>query len=103
MADIEAKGHINWGIRVKSALFWTTLIPAVLLLVQQVLAMFGVTIDVSGIQEHLLGIVGTIFAILTILGIVVDPTTDGVADSVRALSYTEKAPNVDSPNADEDA
>ncbi len=91
----EGKGRINWDIRVRSALFWTTLIPAVLLLFQQVLAMFGVVWDVSGLQEHLLGIVGTVFAILTILGIVVDPTTEGVADSARALSYTEQAPNVD--------
>jgi phi LC3 family holin len=31
--------------------------------------------------------VNAVFAVLVILGIVVDPTTDGVGDSERALSY----------------
>ncbi|MBQ6317144.1 MAG: hypothetical protein IJI13_06445 [Oscillospiraceae bacterium] len=30
-----------------------------------------------------------LFAVLVILGIVVDPTTDGLGDSERAMSYEE--------------
>ena len=92
--------NINWGVRARSALFWTTLIPAVLLLVQAVLAAVGVQWDVRGLQESLLAIVEALFAVLAILGIVVDPTTEGVADSARALSYTEQAPNVDDKEND---
>lgn len=91
---------INWGVRLRSPLFWTAIIPAALLLAQAVLAAFGVVWDVSGVQEHLLGIVEAAFAVLAILGIVVDPTTEGVADSARALSYTEQAPNVDDKEND---
>ena len=29
------------------------------------------------------------FAVLTILGVVTDPTTDGITDSTQALGYTE--------------
>lgn len=94
--------HINWDIRFKSALFWTTLIPAVLILIQAVLAIFGITWDFHGLEAHLLAIVEALFAVLAILGVVVDPTTTGVADSERALSYAKQAPNVDSPDADED-
>lgn len=86
--------RINWDIRLRSPLFWSAIIPATLLLAQAVLAAFGVAWDVSGVQEHLLGIAEAAFAVLAILGIVVDPTTEGVADSARALSYTEQAPNV---------
>jgi phi LC3 family holin len=33
--------------------------------------------------------VNAVFALLVILGIVVDPTTEGVSDSNRAMSYEE--------------
>ena len=37
----------------------------------------------------LLAVVDAVFAVLVILGIVVDPTTAGVPDSQRAMTYTE--------------
>ena len=36
-----------------------------------------------------LDFVGTIFTILALLGIVVDPTTEGVSDSNQAMTYEE--------------
>ncbi|MCB6567326.1 phage holin, partial [Desulfovibrio desulfuricans] len=39
-------------------------------------------------------VVNALFAVLSILGIVVDPTTNGVSDSARALEYSNPAPNV---------
>ena len=79
--------NINWKVRIKNKWFWITLIPLVLLLVQQVCGIFGVTLDLSGIQEQLVAIVGTVFAILAALGIAVDMTTAGIGDSERALGY----------------
>jgi len=38
--------------------------------------------------------VDAVFALLVILGIVVDPTTDGLNDSARAMAYEEPAPSV---------
>ena len=80
---------INWQVRLKSKAFWVAFVPAVLLLVQQVLAIFGVQVDFTTVQQQLIAVVGTVFALLAILGIVVDPTTEGVADSERAMGYTE--------------
>lgn len=80
---------INWKVRIKNKAFWVALIPAVLLLIQQVCAVFGVTLDFGDLQAQLVGIVGTVFAILAILGIVADPTTAGVGDSEQAMTYTE--------------
>lgn len=80
---------INWKVRIKNKAFWVALIPAVLLLVQQVCAVFGVALDFGELQAQLVAIVGTVFAILAILGIVADPTTVGVTDSVQALGYDE--------------
>lgn len=80
---------INWEVRVKNKAFWVALIPALLLLAQQVCAVFGVALDFSELQTQLVAIVGTVFTLLAILGIVTDPTTAGVGDSEQALAYTE--------------
>ena len=83
---------MNWKVRIKNKIFWMTIIPAVLLLARQVLAIFGIEFDFTDIQEKILAIVESVFAILTILGIVTDLTTEGVGDSTRALTYTEPYP-----------
>lgn len=80
---------INWKVRIKNKAFWLAMIPAVLLLVQQIAGLFGLSMDFSNIQNQLIAIIGTVFSILAILGIIVDPTTKGLTDSDQALTYTE--------------
>lgn len=81
--------NINWLVRIKNKTFWVALIPAVLLLVQVVAAVFGFTIDLGDLGNKLLDVVNALFMVLAILGVVTDPTTDGVSDSKQALEYTE--------------
>lgn len=78
---------INWIVRVKNKAFWMSLIPAVLLLAQQVCGIFGIALDVSGISEQLVAIIGTVFAILSLIGVINDPTTSGMSDSAQAMTY----------------
>ena len=80
---------INWLVRIKNKTFWMTIIPAVLLLIQAVAGVFGFQIDLGDVDEKLLAVVNAVFAVLAILGIVTDPTTDGVSDSTQAMAYTE--------------
>lgn len=80
---------INWKVRVKNKAFWVALIPAVILVVQLVAGLFGWSIDLTNISGKLVAIVDAVFAVLTILGIVQDPTTKGIKDSERALTYKE--------------
>lgn len=80
---------INLKVRFKNKVFWLAFIPAVLLLIQQVAGLFGFTLDLSLIQSQVVDIVATVFTILALLGVVVDPTTSGVTDSKQALTYTE--------------
>ena len=63
------------------------MIPAVLLLVQVVAAVFGYSLDFGDLGNKLLAVVNAVFALLAILGIVNDPTTAGVTDSAQALTY----------------
>ena len=78
---------INWKVRIKNKNFWLALIPAVLLLVQVIAGVFGYTIDLGELGNKLLAVVNALFAVLAILGIVVDPTTTGMGDSRQALTY----------------
>lgn len=78
---------INWKVRLLNKGFWVGLIPAVLLLIQQVGTIFGYDFKVEFISQSLLNLLNTIFLIFAILGIVTDPTTEGISDSQRALGY----------------
>lgn len=78
---------MNWKVRFKNKQFWISLIPALALLVQAVAALFGWTLDLTELTGKILAVVDALFAVLVILGIVVDPTTAGVGDSLRALNY----------------
>ena len=80
---------MNWKVRIKNKTFWLTVIPAVLLLIQVVAAVFGYTLDFGDLGNKLLAVVNAVFALLAILGVVNDPTTAGVADSTQALTYLE--------------
>ena len=81
--------NINWIVRIKNKNFWLTIIPALLLLVQVVAALFGFTLDLGDLGNKLIDVVNALFVVLAILGVVTDPTTEGVADSTQALTYTE--------------
>jgi len=71
---------INLKLRLKNKVTLAALISAVFVMLGQ----FGLEIP-HNIQEG----VNTLLMILVLLGIVVDPTTKGVADSERALNYNE--------------
>lgn len=81
--------NINWLVRAKNKTFWITLIPAVIVLIQEVAAVFGFIIDLSGLGNNLVSVVKAAFVVLAILGIVIDPTTAGAGDSDNAMTYTE--------------
>ena len=80
---------INWKIRLMNKQFWLSLIPALALTAQAIAAVFGWEIDLTTAVGKLLTVVNTVFALLVVLGIVVDPTTEGLGDSDRAMSYEE--------------
>lgn len=80
---------INWKTRIKNKNFWITLIPAILLLIQSVLTPFGYNWDFGVLNQQLTAIINAAFGVLSILGIVTDPTTIGIGDSSQALGYDE--------------
>jgi len=77
---------INWKVRLKHKPFLTSLFAFLLLLIQQVTAAFGYSLP-EAVGEQATAIFNTILSILILLGIVIDPTTSEVSDSVQALKY----------------
>lgn len=79
---------INWLVRLKNKNFWLTAIPALLLLIQVVAAVFGYKLDLGDLGNKLLAVVNAAFAFLAALGVVNDPTTAGLRDSELAMTYS---------------
>ena len=85
LKTISEKLKINLSVRLKNKTFCIAMVSALLLLLTQVLDIFGLKIDLSTLGGQLKAIIETIFMILALLGIVVGPTTDGVKDSDNAM------------------
>lgn len=81
--------NLNWSVRFKNKNFWLSLIPSAILLIQAVAAVFGYTLDLGDMGNNLLSVVNAVFAVLAVLGVVNDPTTEGLSDSSRAMTYEE--------------
>lgn len=78
---------INWKVRIQNKNFWISIIPATLLLIQVIASVFGYTMDLGDLGNKLLAVVNAVFAVLSILGVVNDPTTATLSDSAQALTY----------------
>lgn len=72
---------INWRVRLRNKTFWLTLVPLLVLLTQQ--------LGLNWVPENWESIFTTAMAILTVVGIINDPTTAGITDSSQALAYYE--------------
>jgi phi LC3 family holin len=85
--------NINWTVRLKNKNFWIAFIPALLLFIQVLASVFGITLDLGDLGNKLLAVVNAVFAVLSILGVVTDPTTAGISDSDQAMTYDKPKQN----------
>ena len=78
---------INWKLRLGNKATLTAILMAAVSIVYTVLGMLGVVPSVT--QSQVGDLVAMVVQLLTLLGVVVDPTTEGVSDSERAMGYEE--------------
>lgn len=85
---------INWKVRFKNRL-WVVAFMSQLFILAEVLLLgahaagltdFQLTEEIKG---WVLAVVNAIFGVLSMLGVVQDPTTDGMEDSEQAKQYSE--------------
>lgn len=78
---------LNLKVRFKNKVFVVAFAAAVLAFIYQLLGMFGVVPGVT--QDEIMQVITMLLDILVMLGVLVDPTTKGVTDSDRAMTYDE--------------
>ena len=78
---------INWKLRIMNKTTALALVSALVVFVYSVAQALGLELPVT--QEQVMAAVTAVLTLLAGLGVVVDPTTPGVADSKRAQGYAE--------------
>ena len=75
---------INWKVRLRNKVWLTTMAAAVCAFVFDMLAMLEIA---PAVTEDAVMQAVTAVTLLGMLGVVIDPTTEGAGDSDRAMTY----------------
>lgn len=78
---------INWKVRFKNKTWLLSFIALVLTFAYNVLSMFDIVPSVT--QQEIMDAVTAILTILAAVGVIIDPTTEGISDSEKAMTYEE--------------
>ena len=78
---------INWKVRFKNKVFLTSFISLIVGFVYSMLGLFDIFPAIT--KNSILLIVDQVLTFLGLIGVIVDPTTAGLGDSDRAMSYEE--------------
>lgn len=84
---------INWKVRFRNKTWLTMLISLIVGFVFNMLKLFDVATVVT--ENSIMNIVSQVLTFLGLIGVLVDPTTAGIGDSERAMSYQEPWKDVD--------
>ena len=78
---------VNWRVRFKNKVFLGAFVSLIISFVFGMLQLFDVYPPVT--ESQILNIANQILTFLGLIGVIADPTTEGLGDSNRALSYDE--------------
>lgn len=90
---------MNLKLRLKNKATLLALVLAVVTCIYQVCGVLGVVPPVS--EDTVTQLIGVIANVLVGLGVLVDPTTAGVTDSVQAMAYDAPRSDLDEAHADD--
>lgn len=78
---------VNWKVRFKNKTWLSMFISLVVGFVFNILKMFDIFPTVT--ENTILNIINQVLTFLGLIGVLVDPTTAGLSDSNRAMTYVE--------------
>lgn len=78
---------VNWKVRFKNKLWLSAFISAIIIILYTILDLVGVIPEIS--EYSLTRIIEALLMVLSLTGVIVDPTTSGFNDSNRAQGYSE--------------
>ena len=76
---------INWRVRLRNRVWLAALLATLCSFVFDVLALFDVASAIT--QDSVMQAITALLTLLTALGVIIDPTTEGAGDSDRAMEY----------------
>ena len=79
--------NINWKVRFRNKVWLAGFMAAIVSFTFVILGMFDIVPSVS--EDTLMTGVHAALSILTAMGVLIDPTTKGVGDSERAMTYED--------------
>ena len=79
--------RINWRVRFSNKLWLGSFLSLIVGFIYSMLALFDVFPEVT--ESLVLQLLNQVLTFLGLIGVIVDPTTAGIADSDRAMFYTE--------------
>lgn len=79
--------NINWKLRFQNKVSLTAIVVQAVTLIYTMLGLFGIVPGIS--EDQLINVMCMLVELMCLLGIVVDPTTQGVQDSEQAMAYSE--------------
>lgn len=77
---------MNWILRLKNKATLTAIIAGLVAFVYQVLGWVGIMPQISA--DDIVNAAGTLINLLVLIGVVVDPTTDGIKDTETVMEYS---------------
>ena len=78
---------INWKVRLRNKPWVAGLVGIIVTFAYDIMAAFEIVPAVD--ESHVMSLIKTLLTLLVGLGVLVDPTTQGVSDSDRAMLYVE--------------
>ena len=78
--------QINWKVRFQNKTFLTGLISLVVVFIYDLLQLLEIAPTVT--QSAVMQVAEGILMILGMVGVIADPTTNGLSDSKQAMTYT---------------
>ena len=78
---------INWKVRLRNKPWVAGLVGIIVTFAYDIMAAFEIVPAVD--ESHVMSLVKTLLTLLVGLGVLIDPTTQGVSDSDRAMLYVE--------------
>lgn len=78
---------LNWKVRFKNKVWLGSFLSLIVGFVYSMLALFDVFPQVM--QNLVVQLLNQVLTFLGLIGVIVDPTTAGIGDSERAMTYVE--------------
>lgn len=78
---------VNWKVRFRNKTWLTMFLSLIVGFVFNILKMLAIAPTIT--EPLVMNVISQVLTLLGLIGVITDPTTEGLDDSMRALNYSE--------------